>query len=179
MNQVTWTPRPPWAEHCTCRGSDTAAYEFSVFVDPRQLAKIVSIKRKNWWQSLFCHWCNNVSVKKKNKKNSKSHFSWTKTWESYFAKPQASRFMQQILNAKNFSLFFFFLLPFRPFKQASIAMSGWHLLFLSGSVSPSKTSHSFNPILHSKPPWCSYLYFKRKMAITHLARSQPTNTCHF
>lgn len=178
MNQVTWTPRPLWAEHCTCRRSDTAAYEFSVFVDPRQLAKIVSIKQKNWWQSLFCHWCNNVSVKKKIKKIQSPTFLEQRLERVTLPslKPHAS--CSKYLMQKTF-LFFFFLLPFRPFKQASIAMSGWHLLFLSGSVSPSKTSHSFNPILHSKPPWCSYLYFKRKVAITHLARSQPTKTCHF
>jgi len=34
--------------------------------------------------------------------------------------------MQQVLKAKNFSHFF---LPLGPFKQASIAMPGWHLLF--------------------------------------------------
>lgn len=30
-----------------CHGSDTTAYEYSVFADPGQLAKIVSIKWKN------------------------------------------------------------------------------------------------------------------------------------
>lgn len=49
-----------------------------VFADPRQLAKTVSIKQKNWWQSLFSHWCNNVSVKKK---VLSSIFFLTKTWD--------------------------------------------------------------------------------------------------
>lgn len=47
LNHVTWTLRPLWAERSMCCGSDTAAYEISVFADPRQLAKIVSIKWKN------------------------------------------------------------------------------------------------------------------------------------
>jgi len=47
LNGVTWTLKHLWAEHCMCRGSDTAAYELLVFADPEQLAKIVSIKWKN------------------------------------------------------------------------------------------------------------------------------------
>lgn len=94
--------------------------------------------------SLFSHWCN-VSVQKKKNHNSKSYFFQTEkdsTRDCCFAKLQA--LCSENLTPKPLSF------PAALFKQALVAMSGWHLLFPSGSVSPSKAPYSISPFLLSE-----------------------------
>lgn len=83
--------------------------------------------------------------KKKKNHNSKSYFFQTEkdsTRDCCFAKLQA--LCSENLTPKPLSF------PAALFKQALVAMSGWHLLFPSGSVSPSKAPYSISPFLLSE-----------------------------